>query len=254
MAEFTKDKGKKHGRRSYCLPCMRALSKARYAARKGSFAGPVPETCCATCRLTKPHTAFYACTQRRTGLSPSCRACTRKKRQVRMLVDRDIGVYKLTVGRLFYFGSTGESFRRRLNDHRRQLRTGLHANPRLKAEFDRCQTAELEPLAICDGDYARDLEAKLIDKHWQNPNCANLSPHTVGWTGNTTRTAPISVTWKDGREITYESRAKAAAAIGCNGRTLWRWLDNGDEPSPRFGLQSIKRATPRRDQAPAAEG
>ena len=84
------------------------------------------------------------------------------------------GIYKITIGRWFYWGST-KNFIRRKADHFRELKQGKHKNSILQKAFDKHKTFEFEIIANVEEQELAEWEQEIIDVWFGTENCANLS-------------------------------------------------------------------------------
>ena len=100
------------------------------------------------------------------------------------------GIYKITIGRWFYYGQTN-NFRRRKNEHLRHLKLGKHPNIILQRAFDKHQLFDFRECAYeNNADLLTELEQLVIDEWFGKDYCANLNsqaavPPSAGFTGKT---------------------------------------------------------------------
>ena len=85
------------------------------------------------------------------------------------------GIYKITIGRWFYWGSTN-NFCRRKKEHLSLLRTGKHRNSILQNAYNKHNLFEFEIIANVEQQELAEWEQELIDVWFGSENCANLSP------------------------------------------------------------------------------
>ena len=89
------------------------------------------------------------------------------------------GIYKITIGRWFYYGQT-INFDRRRKEHIRNLKKGKHENVLLQRAFDKHKTFEFSECAYENNtDLLTELEQLVIDEWFGKPNCANLNPEAA---------------------------------------------------------------------------
>lgn len=99
------------------------------------------------------------------------------------------GTYRINVGDLFYFGSTTDTERRRL-DHQWRLRAGKHPVARLQEAFSAGQPFSFHHIEIVHPfsqepreKFSKRLRAKeqrLLDQHKHDPNLCNRSTNAKG--------------------------------------------------------------------------
>jgi group I intron endonuclease len=86
------------------------------------------------------------------------------------------GIYKITIGRWFYYGQTN-NFTKRKNRHYNSLKKGTHHNILLQRAWDKHQTFCFEECAYeQDLVLLTELEQLVIDEWFGKEGCANLNP------------------------------------------------------------------------------
>lgn len=102
-------------------------------------------------------------------------------------------IYAITCADKYYIGST-TNWANRKSNHRRCLERGVHCNKLLQEAFDSNASArglEFKILETVDGDrealYIR--EQILLDRHFDDPKCINLSKHANKPTPNNLKAA-----------------------------------------------------------------
>lgn len=87
------------------------------------------------------------------------------------------GIYKITIGRWYYYGSTN-NFERRKNQHFKMLVENRHYNSKLQRAYNKYQVFNFEVSAYeQDTDKLVELEQLVLDECVGKDNCANLSPY-----------------------------------------------------------------------------
>ena len=178
------------------------------------------------------------------------------------------GVYKISCGRRFYIGSTSD-FRRRWRDHQNKLRGGYHSNQYMQNLYNKTggKGFEYEILIGCVPDQRLKFEQELIDHHWGDKNCMNLSPSATNqylseatkkkiresckgvnkgqtWSrgaGNG-RAKAITVVFTDGTTKDYPYMQLLADELGVRGASVGRWLNGWRTPSKKWGIKEIRHA------------
>jgi group I intron endonuclease len=84
------------------------------------------------------------------------------------------GIYKITIGRWLYWGST-KNFTRRKSQHLRELKQGKHGNPILQNAYNKHNSFEFEIIANVEAQELIEWEQEIIDVWFGTENCANLS-------------------------------------------------------------------------------
>lgn len=113
------------------------------------------------------------------------------------------GIYKITIGKWFYYGQT-TSFNRRRREHIVRLKQGKHPNSILQNAYNKYKTFEFQECAYeKDSDLLTELEQLVIDEWFGKPNCANLNPEA---------SVPPSTKGKKRGPLTEETKAKMSAA------------------------------------------
>lgn len=84
------------------------------------------------------------------------------------------GVYKITIGDYFYFGSSRNLSRRR-GDHIYKLKLGIHGNRFMQRAFNKTKDFSFVVLRYLDEKLLFEEEQKLIDAHSNERNCLNIS-------------------------------------------------------------------------------
>ena len=86
------------------------------------------------------------------------------------------GIYRINLGNgWFYIGSSVNMGRRR-GQHLCQLVAQKHGNQKMQRVYDKYQIFEFEILFECPVDELLSKEQVLIDAHFTDGKCANLSP------------------------------------------------------------------------------
>jgi group I intron endonuclease len=127
------------------------------------------------------------------------------------------GIYKITIGRWFYWGST-KNFTKRKAEHLSCLRLGKHRNPILQNAYNKHLTFEFEECSYeQDLSLLSELEQLVIDQSITDAYCANINPVAhrppsfIGRNHSEETKTKISSSQK-GRTLTEEHKAKLSAA------------------------------------------
>jgi len=84
------------------------------------------------------------------------------------------GLYKITIGDYYYFGSASKITSRK-SAHKRSLEDGKHVNKFLQRAWNKYKEINFEVLLYCTIDQALIEEQRLIDIHHGDGKCMNLS-------------------------------------------------------------------------------
>ena len=145
------------------------------------------------------------------------------------------GIYKITVGSWFYWGST-KNFHRRKQEHIRELKQGKHKNSILQNAYNKHNSFEFEVIANVEEQELLEWEQELIDVWFGSENCANISKKVD---------APPS--W-EGRRLTEEHKTKLSFAA--KGRQV---IPKGTKRPPRDPEWSAKIAAAKRGKKQTPE-
>jgi group I intron endonuclease len=121
-------------------------------------------------------------------------------------------IYSIKSQDKFYIGST-KDFDKRMAEHRGLLERGKHSNDYMQRVFDKYNDFEYTIIEEVDNSKLKEIEQQYIDKHYEDPNCMNGSPHAHRaynpWTVESR--AKMSESCK-GRKHTEETRKKLSEA------------------------------------------
>ncbi len=92
------------------------------------------------------------------------------------------GVYKITIGKRFYFGSTKGSLAERNYHHGYLLTKNIHPNRRMQNSYNKYKEMKFEVLLVCEPEFARDYEQYFIDQHFGKNECLNMKESSRGGT------------------------------------------------------------------------
>ena len=84
------------------------------------------------------------------------------------------GIYKIEIGEYFYIGQSS-NLRKRENDHSSYLRRGAHVNAKLQNVYDKYTDFNFKVLVYAEPHMLDALEQGLIDYHYSDKHCMNLS-------------------------------------------------------------------------------
>ena len=105
------------------------------------------------------------------------------------------GIYKITIGRWFYWGSTNNLHKRKA-EHLSALKRSKHINNILQNAYNKHKSFEFEIIATLQKEELIEWEQELIDVWFGSENCANLSP-----------IAQVPPSWK-GRKHSEQSKER----------------------------------------------
>jgi group I intron endonuclease len=89
---------------------------------------------------------------------------------------QESGIYRITIGDNFYYGSA-VNLQQRRRCHLRELKKGIHRNRRMQHSFNKYGTFEFQVVdTVPDKSQLIDTEQKHISKHFANSKCMNISP------------------------------------------------------------------------------
>jgi len=89
-----------------------------------------------------------------------------------------IGVYQITIGNYFYFGSSDNCMKRCLKEHLVSLQKGKHGNKKMQSVFNKHQTFSWEVVEDCDDrGMAYAVEQSYVHSNFGRPYCLNLNPN-----------------------------------------------------------------------------
>ena len=133
-----------------------------------------------------------------------------------------IGVYRISIGPFFYFGSS-KNLKKRISAHLCRLRSGKHNNRFMQRAYSKHQTFRWKLIKICPLDRIIPFEQKFLTRFASHPSCLNsatvaLSPFSCPLTIAKTVARNKSMTWTDdmrrkislantGRKASLETRA-----------------------------------------------
>lgn len=157
------------------------------------------------------------------------------------------GVYQIRnlVSGKFYIGSSSNIYKR-WEVHKRRLRNGDHHSPKLQASWNKHgeELFKFDILVKCDS--IEDMEAReqaLIESHYNNPLCCNVSRWVKApWRGATGNAHP-----NYGKPISDEQKAKLSAA------TKQQW-ETADPRTGKKHSQETKDKISAKIQQAMAEG
>ena len=155
------------------------------------------------------------------------------------------GVYKLSCGEYFYIGMTEVSLNHRLIQHRNYLNAGTHHNTWVQRSANKYGVVA-EVLLVCEPELAVEVEAKLIDQNWGDPNLMNLerpdgtgskrmSEETCRRLSDIMRTKASCVEVRcesTGEWVTFDCQKALAEAMGMSGPVPVNKVATGDRPIP----------------------
>jgi len=95
-------------------------------------------------------------------------------------IPEQAGVYKITIGKRYYYGSTRGSLAERKNRHVYELSRNMHPNRRMQNSYNKYKVITFDALIVCDPDVARDYEQMFISEHFGKPECLNMKESAYG--------------------------------------------------------------------------
>lgn len=123
-----------------------------------------------------------------------------------------VGVYKITIGKRFYYGKSVNLARRKAN-HLSALKNGRHENQILQRAYNKYGKVDWEVVAYCDEDSVDRLEKELVSLCAGNKLCMNMAmpDGCKGWRP-CEETRQRMRQKKLGRKLSAEHRAKIGAS------------------------------------------
>jgi hypothetical protein len=88
------------------------------------------------------------------------------------------GIYKITIGEYYYYGSSTDVYRRKYQ-HQQELRASKHKNKFMQKVFEKYGEPTYEFVMGCDRDDLIDLEQQFLDEHHGKEFCMNISNDAV---------------------------------------------------------------------------
>ena len=157
-----------------------------------------------------------------------------------------MNIYKITVGKYFYYGQTINKIETRWSAHKCDFKAGRHGNKILQRCWNKYGEAAFkhEHIYTAENKELLDLiEEELIDKYKDDKFCANIC--TKANSPNLGKGIPKSKEWKakmsgsgNGRAraveingIKYSTVKEAAEALNTRSENIIRWL-NGTRNAP----------------------
>lgn len=123
------------------------------------------------------------------------------------------GLYVIRLSDTHYYGGRAKCFRTRWAVHHRLLIEGKHFNPRVQAVFNQHGRFQPEVVSFLPVEVQRAAEQEWLDRHFDDPNCVNLSRSSDGVHAGYKHSAETCA--KHRRPIhTLESREKCRQAAG----------------------------------------
>lgn len=90
------------------------------------------------------------------------------------------GVYKITIGTRYYFGSTKGTLDERKDQHIYYLQRGRHSNRRMQNSYNKYKSMSFDVLIVCEPEFVRDYEQYLLDQHFGKEECLNMKECSRG--------------------------------------------------------------------------
>jgi len=98
------------------------------------------------------------------------------------IYKKKCGIYKITIGDKFYFGSSANLYNRAYQ-HLPELRHGRHKNRFMQRAYDKYKDINFEVILLCEPSERRELEQKLLQTCIDDKHCMNLTLRTEGPSG-----------------------------------------------------------------------
>lgn len=99
-----------------------------------------------------------------------------------MEIPASPGVYKITIGNRFYYGSTSKSLVLRKKQHIDELIAGRHPNRRMQHSWNKYQELTFEVMETCLAEESRDREQVYLDLYFGDDLCLNMKESAYGGT------------------------------------------------------------------------
>ena len=158
------------------------------------------------------------------------------------------GVYKISCGKRYYFGSSKDLDARWMT-HQSQLRRGCHGNKFMQRLYNKTRGHgfKFEILIGCAPEQRLSYEQNYLDHHWGDKNLMNHA--RLARIGGSTksqwdasakaRRKPITVLLTDGNTKEFAYPALLVKHLGCGERTVYRWIKKQTKPSKKWGVKEV---------------
>ncbi len=141
-------------------------------------------------------------------------------------------IYKITAGDYYYYGQTIGKAKCRWSKHKSSFRRGKKGNPILTNIWKKHgeEVFSMEVVFSCDDKELLDLvEEEFIDKHFDDPYCANISRFAVKPPSRLGTTLPAKSRLAFCKPIVcngkvYPSQVALSKELGVTEQTIYRWL------------------------------
>ena len=117
---------------------------------------------------------------------------------------RQSGIYKITIGDNFYYGST-QDFESRKYKHLQRLKTNKQHNAYMQSAYNKHKRFDFEIIEYCEIKHLLIREQAYIDKYFNALKCMNLCPvagRSSGYKHNSESRAKISAAQKGKKRLT----------------------------------------------------
>lgn len=124
------------------------------------------------------------------------------------------GVYRLVVGRFYYYGRTSD-FRKRWKSHLSHLRKGNHQNRKLQSAYNKYgeSAVRYRPLLKCPRDAAALVEAELIESCIDDRDCANFRRENGESYTHSQESRELMSRSRKGRQLSEETKRKLSEVL-----------------------------------------
>ena len=125
------------------------------------------------------------------------------------------GIYKIALGNSWFYIGSAINLKKREGEHYRELKRGIHHNPKMQSIWNKYNTFEFILLEECAIDNLIVREQIFIDQYFNDSKCVNIAPiagSSFGIVRSAETRAKISAAWKFRAPPSTETIAKMSAA------------------------------------------
>lgn len=124
------------------------------------------------------------------------------------------GTYKITIAHRNYYGSSTDLLRRKDN-HKHELKKGIHANEVMQRAFDKYDDFQFEILELCAPEETLIKEQPLLDRFYRTEGNMNLCPVAANSYGykHTEETRKKMSAWQLGRKLPASTLRKKSELV-----------------------------------------
>ena len=126
---------------------------------------------------------------------------------------REGGLYIIQLSDTHYYGGRARDFKGRWRAHLRELRAGVHDNPRMQAVYNIYGRFEPNVLRRLPDEELEAAEQAWLDENFRKPGCVNLSPISTGGCGGHTEETRRKMSATRAARPDLVAKARAALAV-----------------------------------------